>query len=108
MKLHGIDPGAPFGSVSTSFTKAYEAKYHASPSDWAAEAYDATFYAARAIKMANSVSPAAVDAALISEGETGFTGVLGQAKVVNGQEQATPVLVQWTNDAAVPMKNQNP
>jgi len=101
-------PGAPFGSISTSFTQAYEAKYGTKPSDWAAEAYDATFYAARAIKMANSVSPAAVDAALISEGAAGFTGVLGPAKVVNGQEQATPVLVQWLNGAAVPMTNQNP
>jgi branched-chain amino acid transport system substrate-binding protein len=101
-------PGAPFGSVSAAFTKAYEAQYHTTPSDWAAESYDATFYAARAIKMADSVSPAAIDAALISEGEAGFTGVLGQAKVINGQEQATPVLVQWQNGAAVPMANQNP
>jgi branched-chain amino acid transport system substrate-binding protein len=101
-------PGAPFGSVSTSFTSAYEAKYGTKPSDWAAEAYDATFYAARALKMANSVSPSAVDAALISEGAAGFTGVLGPAKVVDGQEQATPVLVQWLNGAAVPMANQNP
>jgi branched-chain amino acid transport system substrate-binding protein len=101
-------PGAPFGSVSDSFTKAYEAKYHASPSDWAAEAYDATYYAARAIKTAKSISPAAVDAALISEGQAGFEGALGQAKVIDGQEQATPVLVQWSNGAAVPMANQNP
>ncbi len=100
-------PGTP-GTESTAFNKDYEAAYHKTPSDWAAEAYDATYYAARALKAAGTTSAASLDKALISEGKTGYTGVLGKATVVNGQEQAKPVLVEWLNGAAVPLKNQNP
>jgi branched-chain amino acid transport system substrate-binding protein len=101
-------PGAPFGTVSAAFNKAYVAAYHKTPSDWAAEAYDATYYAARALKAAGSTSPAAVVAALTKEGKSGYLGALGHATVVSGQENAKPVLVQWENGVAVPMKNQNP
>jgi branched-chain amino acid transport system substrate-binding protein len=101
-------PGAPFGSVSNNFTTAYKAAYHIAPNDWAAESYDEAFYAARALKAAGSVSPAAVDAALIQEGKQGFTGVLGHATVSGGQEHAKPDLVQWEGTTAVSMKNQNP
>jgi branched-chain amino acid transport system substrate-binding protein len=101
-------PGTPNGTVSTDFTKAYEAAYHTSPSDWAAEAFDATYFAARALKEAGSTSPAAVDEALIKEGKAGYTGVLGKATVTDGQEHSKAVLVQWENGAAVPLTNQNP
>ena len=101
-------PGAPFGSVSNNFTTAYKAAYHTAPNDWAAESYDEAFYAARALKAAGSVSPAAVDAALIKEGKEGYTGVLGHATVTDGQEHAKPDLVQWEGTAAVSLKNQNP
>jgi branched-chain amino acid transport system substrate-binding protein len=101
-------PGAPTGSVSNAFTKAYKAAYGTEPSDWAAESYDAGFYAARALKAAGSTSTKAVDAALISEGKKGFLGVLGRAKVINGQEVAKADLVQWENGAAVSLKNQSP
>jgi branched-chain amino acid transport system substrate-binding protein len=101
-------PGAPFGTVSAAFNKAYVAAYHKTPSDWAAEAYDATYYAARALKAAGSTSPTAVVAALTKEGKAGYLGALGHAIVVSGQENAKPVLVQWENGVAVPLKNQNP
>jgi len=77
-------------------------------SDWAAEAFDATYFAARALKEAGSTSPAAVDEALIKEGKAGYTGVLGKATVTDGQEHSKAVLVQWENGAAVPLTNQNP
>jgi branched-chain amino acid transport system substrate-binding protein len=101
-------PGAPTGATSDAFTKAYTAAYGIAPNDWAAESYDAGFYAARALKAAGSTTPAAVDSALIAEGKKGYDGVLGQAKVVNGQEQAKADLVQWENGAAVSLANQNP
>jgi len=102
-------PGAPFGSMSDSFTKAYVAAYGATPPDWAAEAYTATYYIAKALKAAGTTTAAAVDKALIAEGKNGYAGVLGKhVIVVNGQQNATPVLVQWENGKAVAMAKQNP
>ena len=102
-------PGAPFGPVSTAFTKAYKAAYGATATDWAAEAYTAMMYIARAMKSAGSVAPAALDNAMIALGKKGYQGVLGQnITVVNGQQMAKPVLVQWETGKAVPMANQNP
>jgi branched-chain amino acid transport system substrate-binding protein len=102
-------PGAPNGPLSDTFTTEYKAAYgNKAPSDWAAESYDAVWFAARAFKQAGSIDPAKVQAALASVGTSGFTGVLGSIKVANGQENSTPILVQWQNGAAVPMANQNP
>lgn len=101
--------GAPFGPASTAFTKAYTAAYGATPPDWAAEAYTAMIYIAKAIKAAGSVSPAAIDKALAKEGKKGYAGVLGKKiKVVKGQQEARPVLVQWMTGKEVPLANQNP
>jgi len=77
--------------------------------DWAAEAYTAMMYIARAMKSAGSVAPAALDKAMIALGKKGYQGVLGQnITVVKGQQMAKPVLVQWETGKAVPMANQNP
>jgi len=99
--------GAP-GTESAAFTKAYEAAYHATPTNWAAESYDAVWFAARALKEAKSTTASKVQAALTSVGDAGFPGVLGDITVKNGQETSKPVLVQWNNGTQIAMANQNP
>jgi branched-chain amino acid transport system substrate-binding protein len=99
--------GSP-GSMSSTFTKEYEATYHAVPTNWAAESYDAVWFAARALKQADSTSAAKVQAALTSVGSAGFPGVLGNITVTSGQENSAPLLVQWDNGSQHAMANQNP
>jgi branched-chain amino acid transport system substrate-binding protein len=99
--------GAP-GQMSAIFTREYEAAYHAAPSNWAAESYDAVWFAARGLKQADSTSPAKVQAALTSVGTAGFTGVLGKITVVGGQEKTKPLLISWKNGSQSVMANQNP
>jgi branched-chain amino acid transport system substrate-binding protein len=99
--------GSP-GQMSATFTKEYEATYHAVPTNWAAESYDAVWFAARGLKQADSTSPAKVQAALTSVGAAGFSGVLGNITVVHGQENTQPLLVQWNNGSQTAMANQNP
>jgi branched-chain amino acid transport system substrate-binding protein len=102
-------PGVPNGPLSDTFTSEYKAAYNnKTPSNWAAESYDAIWFAARAMKQAGTVDPVKLQAALASVGSAGFTGVLGSIKVASGQENTTPVLVQWNNGQAVPLANQNP
>jgi len=99
--------GSP-GQVSATFTKEYEAAYHEVPTNWAAESYDAVWFAARGLKLADSISPAKVQAALTSVGSAGFTGVLGTITVTNGQETTKPLLIGWDNGAQSVLANQNP
>ena len=83
---------------SKIFTSQFEAKFHATPTLWSAEAYDAVYYAAAALKAANSTVAAKVDAALATVGANGFNGILGSDLVVrNGQEYSNGFLVRWEN-----------
>jgi branched-chain amino acid transport system substrate-binding protein len=88
--------GAP-GAVSASFAKAYQAAYGKTATDWSAEAYDAMWFAARALKAAGTTSPAAIQAALAKVGKAGFIGVEGNVKTVNNQEVGAGILVQYLN-----------
>ena len=66
-------PGAPFGSLSDTFASEYKAAYGGKvPSNWAAEAYDAVWFAARAMKQAGSTDPTKLQAALTSVGNAGL------------------------------------
>jgi branched-chain amino acid transport system substrate-binding protein len=96
---------AKFGPTSEDFAKDYQARYGQAPTNFAAEAFDAVWFAARALKEANSVNRADVTAALTKIGQDGFDGVLGHIRVVDGQEQTTPVLVQWQDGKEVPADN---
>jgi len=99
--------GSP-GQTSSTFTTEYEAAYHAVPTNWAAESYDAVWFAARGLKQADSTSPAKVQAALTSVGSAGFSGVLGNITLANGQETTKPLLISWNNGSQSVMANQNP
>jgi branched-chain amino acid transport system substrate-binding protein len=90
-------------AASQAFTEKYTAKFGSPPPPVAAEAYDEVYYAARAIKAANSTSKTALTAALKSVGEAGFPGLLGDVKVVNNQEEPVGLLVQVQNGKIVPV-----
>jgi branched-chain amino acid transport system substrate-binding protein len=82
--------------VPARFTTAYQAKFGTLPDVFAAEAYDQTWWIARAIKQAGSVNPTDVAAALLQVGKKGFTGAQGALTFENGNDAKTKgVLVQW-------------
>jgi branched-chain amino acid transport system substrate-binding protein len=82
--------------VPARFTTAYQAKFGTLPDVFAAEAYDQTWWIARAIKQAGSANPADVAAALLQVGKKGFTGAQGALTFENGNDAKTKgVLVQW-------------
>jgi branched-chain amino acid transport system substrate-binding protein len=95
-----FNAGSPTESTQ-HFVSLYKAKYNATPGNFAAEGYDAVWFAARALKEAGSVDRDAVLAALKKVGETGFQGALGDIKFVDRQEVlAKGVLVKLDAKAA--------
>jgi branched-chain amino acid transport system substrate-binding protein len=88
-------------AVSKKFQSEYENVYHAVPTDFAAEQYDAVWLAARALKKANSVTHSAIAAAMNKIATAGFSGAEGQLVFKNGQESSVPVLAQWEHGKIV-------
>lgn len=95
-------------AIGKTFTTEYTKVYGSAPSNFAAEEYDAVWYAARALKAAGSTNNVKLAAALKSVGTKGFFGALGKDTVVNGQQDSPPVLVKWQNGTEVAYANQNP
>jgi branched-chain amino acid transport system substrate-binding protein len=86
------------GAVNKTFTSLYAKMYGAGqPSAYAAEGYDAVWFAARALKLANSTDRPKVLAALESVATTGFEGTAGNITFKDRIEQAPGVLVMWEN-----------
>jgi branched-chain amino acid transport system substrate-binding protein len=91
---------AATGAGPAAFTTAYKAEYGGLPDSYAAEAYDATWWLARAIKKAGSVDHDAVAKALKEVGGTGFTGAQGPLTFDNGNDaRAKGLLVRWDGNA---------
>lgn len=92
-------------AISKSYAAAYQKAYGQPSSDDAAEAFDALYYIADALKMAGSTNQARLDAAMIKLGNSGtFSGVLGAGlKVTNGQEYTPGYLVRWSSSAKQPV-----
>ncbi|MGI5242260.1 ABC transporter substrate-binding protein [Dactylosporangium sp. CA-139066] len=91
------------GNGNEDFVKAFNAAYGTNPTNWAATAYDAMFFAARSLAEAKSVDKAAVAAALQKVGTEGFTGIRGDVKVKDGQQVASGVMVRWQDGNQVPV-----
>jgi branched-chain amino acid transport system substrate-binding protein len=89
--------------LSAKFTAEYEKKYGATPFYTAAEAYDMVYYAARALKKANSTDKGAIATALKAVGEEGFPGLLGDVKVKDGQEVPLGLMIAVKNGKIVPL-----
>jgi branched-chain amino acid transport system substrate-binding protein len=84
------------GQANTEFVAGFKAAYGSDPTNWAATAYDAMFFAARSLAEAKSVDKAAVSAAMLKIGTAGFQGIRGDHLTVkDGQLQPSGVMVEW-------------
>lgn len=99
MFVSSYSPAAT-GKGPAEFTAAYKAEYGGLPDGYAAEAYDATWWVAHAIKKAGSVEHAAIAKALKEIGAEGFTGAQGPLTFENGNDaRAKGLLVRWNGSA---------
>ncbi|CAN5345840.1 ABC transporter substrate-binding protein [soil metagenome] len=90
---------------SATFTKAFNAQFGVEPDAYAAEAYDQTWWVAKAIKLAGSADPVAVATALAEVGAQGFTGAQGPITFENNDDaRAKGVLVTWDGSKQVIVK----
>jgi branched-chain amino acid transport system substrate-binding protein len=95
---------AATGAVATKFASLYEAKYKSEPTDFAAEAYDAVWFVARAIKSSGSATRAGILKGLQTIAAKGFQGAEGHITFVARTERVTPLLVEWENGSLVGVK----
>lgn len=89
--------------LSAKFTAEYEKQYGGTPFYTAAEAYDMVYYAARALKKANSTDKGAIVTALKAVGEEGFPGLLGDVKVKDGQEVPLGFMITVKSGKILPL-----
>lgn len=81
---------------SKEFTEAYRAEYGEDPLNYSAEAYDAAWFLARAIKEANSADREAVKDAMAVVAEEPFDGALGTDLSWGQRQLEVPgVVVEW-------------
>lgn len=101
-KANGILWATDFTASQTNpeavaFVTAYEKKYGKKPSNFAAEGYDAVWFAARALKKAQSTDRTAVLTALQAVAAEGFNGALGAISFDKNQEITSGFLVEHWN-----------
>lgn len=92
------------GASTQNFVKAYEAKFSGEvPNNYAAEAYDATWFIARALKEAGSADRTAVQKGLATVATQGFEGGQGTLTFNGTDLRVKGVLAQWngTGETAV-------
>ena len=93
------------GAVNKTFTSLYAKSYGGGlPSNYAAEGYDAVWFGARALKLADSTDRTKVLAALQSVAATGFEGAAGDITFKDRIEQGPFLLVKWENGKEVLLK----
>lgn len=89
---------------SKNFAERYEAEFGRAPGNFAAEGYDAVWFAARALLEAQSIDRGEVLAALAKVAQAGFKGALGDV-TFDGRQEVTPgVLVMIQDGIEVPVK----
>lgn len=85
---------------SQEFVQAYRAKYGGEvPNNYAAEAYDAVWFLARGIAMANSTDRPAVQQGLDAVAQEGFAGAQGDLTFDGHDARVPGVLVRWDGAA---------
>jgi branched-chain amino acid transport system substrate-binding protein len=98
-----IDFDANANDSSKKFAGLYQAEYGKAPEPFAAEGYDEVWFAARALKKADSLEPDAVRDALAAVGSEGWDGALGAGlKVKDGNMIGQGVLAMWCDGKTVP------
>ena len=84
---------------SQAFVKAYEAEYGEPPLNYAAEAYDAAWFVAKAIKKAQSADRKAIKDAMAEIAKEQFDGALGTGLRWQEREIRVPgVVVRWNGE----------
>ncbi len=89
---------SPFQSneAAQSFVKAYQAKFNNEmPLNYAAEAYDAAWWLARAIKDVGSAERTEIQKGLAKIAQQGFDGAQGKLTFEGNDLRVDGVLVQW-------------
>jgi branched-chain amino acid transport system substrate-binding protein len=81
------------GETTQVFVEAYNAEYGENPLNYAAEAYDGTYWLARAI--AEGCDRAGTQAGLQSIAGEGFTGALGEITFEGNDARLPGLVVQW-------------
>jgi branched-chain amino acid transport system substrate-binding protein len=72
------------------------------PDNFAAEAYDAVYFIARAIAKTSDTSRSGIDNALSALTKTGFDGVCGHLTFAGHDERQPGTLIRWENGQQVP------
>ncbi|MCR2764355.1 ABC transporter substrate-binding protein [Microbacterium sp. zg.B48] len=82
--------------VPAEFTTAFEEKFGELPDTYAAEAYDQTWWIARAVKHSNSSEPSAVAEGLVAVADEGFEGAQGPLTFENSNDaRGVGTVVEW-------------
>ena len=85
------------GEGTQKFVDAYKAKYSGElPNNYAAEAYDATWFIARALKEANSADRQAVLKGMQAVASQGFEGAMGELKFDGTDLRVNGTIAEWT------------
>jgi branched-chain amino acid transport system substrate-binding protein len=92
------------GERNKKFVAEFQAAYNSLPTNWAAAAYDAMYFAAHSLKEADSVDKEKVVSAMKKVGTEGFDGVRGKVTVKDGQQEATSsTMVMWQDGDTAPV-----
>ncbi|MGK5170394.1 ABC transporter substrate-binding protein [Geodermatophilus sp. CPCC 205761] len=87
-----------------AFVEAYQAKYDGEvPNNYAAEAYDATWFLARGLAEADSADRTALQEGLAAVAQEGFAGAQGEITFEGNDARVPGVLVRWDGSAEVPV-----
>jgi branched-chain amino acid transport system substrate-binding protein len=93
------------GETTQKFVQAYQAKYNETPLNYAAEAYDAAWLFARAVKEAGSASRSDIQKSLDKVTAQGFQGAMGELKFEGRDLRLPGVVVQWDGTKEVVLDN---
>lgn len=84
---------------SQEYVELYKEEYGEEPTNYSAEAYDAAWFLAKAIKEADSADREAIKDAMATVAEETFDGALGTGLRWEDNDLVVPgVVVQWTGD----------
>jgi branched-chain amino acid transport system substrate-binding protein len=95
------------GATTQTFVNTYQAKYNEPPLNYAAEAYDAAWWLARAIKKQESADRADIQKGLAAVAKEGFEGAMGKLTFEGNDLRVKGVTVQWDGSKEVIVKDYN-
>jgi branched-chain amino acid transport system substrate-binding protein len=91
--------------TTQDFVAAYQAKYNEAPLNYAAEAYDAAWWLARAIKKQGSADRVDIQKGLAAVAKEGFDGAMGKLTFEGNDLRVQGALVQWDGTKEILLKD---